>query len=98
MAGKAGAQDIGGHDEALEDEPLCFRPTVPLRQDFATETAFAAERERFYRQASVYIGCIDGWIEDARRTYMEMYQIEADAYNDERSKVLDELRAVGADH
>ena len=45
--------------------------------------------------AGHYIDCIDQWIEDARRTYMEIFQLEVQSYMDERQGVIDELRIFG---
>lgn len=93
----AAAQDAGYtyEEDPFADERLCYRPAPPDRRDYEDFSEYYDEREKYYRQSSIYIGCIDQWIEDSRRTYLEMYRMEAQTYLDERNEILDEMRAVG---
>ncbi|MBU2958013.1 hypothetical protein Q4511_15650 [Paracoccus sp. 1_MG-2023] len=83
-------------EQSVFEEPQCYRPAPPDRIDFEVEAEFYEARESYYRQSSVYIGCIDQWIDDARATYTEMFQLEAEAYLEEREEIVDELRQVGS--
>lgn len=95
------AQDVQTEDGSADPyagERLCFRPVPPDSRDFPDRDEFYAEKEKYYRQSSIYISCIDQWIQDARKTYLEMYQVEAQSYLDERQQIMDELRAFGIDN
>ena len=83
--------------QSAPDERQCYRPAPPFREDYDTFDEFNVERENYYRQSSFYISCIDQWIEDARRTYLDMYHMEASTYLEERNEILDELRTIGKD-
>lgn len=99
-AGMAEAQAVTRveAEDAYADERLCFRPVPPDPVDYPDREEFYAEKEKYFRQSSIYIDCIDQWIEDARRTYMEMFRQEAQSYLDEREDVMDELRIFGQEH
>lgn len=99
-AGVGLAQDASGSDaeDPYAGERVCVRAVPPDERDYPDPALFYAEKERYFRQSSIYIDCIDQWIEDSRRTYMEMFRQEAQAYLDERQDVMDELRIFGQDH
>ncbi|MGZ3218383.1 hypothetical protein [Paracoccus sp. T5] len=97
FAGTADAQVPSGYEaeDPYAGERLCFRPVPPDRLDYPDREEFYVEKEKYFRQSSIYIDCIDQWVEDARRTYMEMFRQEAQSYLDERKDVMEELRIFG---
>lgn len=81
-----------------EVEP-CYRPERPVPSLFATRTDFIAARETYYRDVSRYLSlCIDGWVQEARSRYQEMFQAEVQAFMLERQAVLDDVRRAVAEN
>lgn len=78
---------------AAEEE--CYRPYPPERTQYESEEQFYTAKEEFFKQGSIYIACIDRWIEETRANYIAMYELEAEAYIEERNDVLKDLREFG---
>ena len=85
-------------DLRSEVNATCDRPFPPDRGLYGSRGEFNAARERYYVEASAYVSqCVDMWIEQARLQYQQLFQIEAQAYLDERAAVMEELRAVASE-
>lgn len=78
---------------ALAD-PDCFRPSPPLASSFEDRQQYSVAVEDYYRQAGVYLDCLNIWVDAARTRYEQMFYEEAQTYIRERSDVLQELRSV----
>ena len=85
-------------DLRSEVNATCDRPFPPDRGLYGSRGEFNAARERYYVEASAYVSqCVDMWIEQARLQYQQLFQIEAQAYLDERAAVMEELRAAASE-
>lgn len=85
-------------DLRSEVNATCDRPFPPDRRLYGSRGEFNAARERYYVEASAYVSqCVDMWIEHARLQYQQLFQVEAQAYLDERAAVMEELRAVASE-
>jgi hypothetical protein len=77
----------------------CYRPLPPVPSLYATRAGFVEARETYYRDVSRYLSvCIDGWVNEARSRYQQMFQAEVEAYMQERQAVLDEVRREVAEN
>jgi hypothetical protein len=78
---------------APDEVDPCYRPLPPVPSLYATRAGFVVARETYYRDVSRYLSvCIDGWVNEARSRYQQMFQAEVEAYMQERQAVLDEVR------
>ena len=78
-------------DGAITDQ--CERPYPPHPEDYDTRKDYNSARESYYRLASIYVSeCIGAWIEASRRQYMEMFAADTRSYNEDRQRVLDDMR------
>ncbi len=78
---------------AFDEVDPCYRPRPPVPSLYATHTGYVEAREIYFRDVSRYLSvCIDGWVNEARSRYQQMFQAEVEGYMQERQAVLDEVR------
>lgn len=70
----------------------CYRPAMPEPEYYESKDAYLSARETFYRDASLYLDCVNRWAEEIRLSYQEMFQAEVEAFKLEREAVFEDLR------